>query len=374
MAENQLESVELFHIRMRLRNPFQTSFGIEHDRHCLILKVEAGGQFGWGECVAGEFPGYSYETVWTAWHVLEDYFIPALAREPQVRPGQLSEVLKGFKGHPLARAGLEMALWDLEGRREGVSLKDLLGGQKEAVQVGVSIGIQPNLEAMLARVAGYLDQGYQRVKLKIKPGEDLAIVAGVREQHPDIRLQVDANSAYRIDDLEHLKALDAFNLQLIEQPLAEDDILDHAKLQASLKTPICLDESILSLRHATQALDARACKVINIKPGRVGGLSQARAIHDYCLESAVPVWCGGMLETNIGRASNLAIASLPGFSLHGDISASERYYATDIALPNFELNVDSTIDVPKGPGLGVEIDMEALQRATLRSTRIAFHN
>lgn len=372
MAKSNLEAVELFHIRMRLRSPFQTSFGVEHDRHCLIIKVEAEDTVGWGECVAGEFPGYSYETAWTAWHVLEDFFIPALAHHPQVSPEGLREALGGFKGHPLARAGLEMALWDLQGRRQGKSLKELLGGRADAVPVGVSIGLQENLSAMLLRVDEYLEQGYGRIKLKIKPGVDLDIIRGVRQQHPRIRLQVDANSAYRIEDLEHLVLLDDFNLELIEQPLAEDDILDHARLQARLKTAVCLDESILNLRHARQALEAGACRVINIKPGRVGGLSEARAIHDHCVQVGAPVWCGGMLETNIGRASNLAIASLPGFSLHGDISASDRYYAEDIASPDFVLNPDSTITLPTAPGLGIEVDEEALERFTLRKARLKF--
>ena len=372
MAELNLEAIDIFHLSMRLRNPFRTSFGVEHDRECLILRIEADGLIGWGECVAGEFPGYSYETTETAWHVLEDFFIPALARHPSLAPQELRNALKGFKGHPLARAGLEMALWDLLGKQQGRSLKELLGGQRVSVPVGVSIGIQRDLSAMLAKVDDYLTQGYQRIKVKIKPGADLDIIEGVRKQHPGVRLQVDANSAYRIEDAEHLIHLDEFNLELIEQPLAEDDILDHARLQKQLKTALCLDESILCLRHTKQAVEAGACRVINIKPGRVGGLSEARAIHNYCNEVDVPVWCGGMLETNVGRAANLAIATLPGFRLPGDISASARYYETDIAGPGFALNHDSTINVPEQPGLGIEMDLEALERFSLRKTRLTF--
>ncbi len=372
LVESKLDAVEIFHIRMRLREPFRTSFGVEHDRECLILKLEAGGFVGWGESVAGQFPGYSYETAQTAWHVLEEFFLPALAQSHLLTPTGLREALKPFKGHPLARAGLEMALWDLLGKREGRSLRDLLGGQRTSVPVGVSIGVQENLDSMLAQIDGYLSQGYQRIKVKIKPGADVEIVAGIRELYPAVRLQVDANSAYRIEDADHLKALDDLDLQLIEQPLAEDDIIDHAALQKHLKTDICLDESILNLRHTIQAVDMGACRIINIKSGRVGGLLEAVRIHDYCLERGIPVWCGGMLETNVGRAANLALAALPGFTLHGDISASDRYYEHDIAVPTFSLNPDSTMDVPSQPGLGVEMDFEALKQLSLRSMRKEF--
>lgn len=367
-----LDGVEIFHVSMRLRSPFQTSFGVEHDRSCLILRVDSQGESGWGESVAGEFPGYSYETAETAWHVLKDFFIPAVAETPEMTPEGLRSALASFKGHPLARAGLEMALWDLLGRKKGQSLRQMLGGKKEKVSVGVSIGIQKDLEAMLDAVEGYLAQGYKRIKLKIKPGTDIDIVEGVRKAFPKIALQVDANSAYRLEDFPHLRQLDRFDLQLIEQPLAEDDILEHAQLQSQLETPLCLDESILSKRHARLALDLDACRVINIKPGRVGGLSEAKAIHDHCLQRETPVWCGGMLETNVGRAANVALATLPGFTLPGDISASDRYYLHDVAEPGFNLNPDSTLDVPDLPGLGIEMDMKALERFTLRKTRITF--
>jgi O-succinylbenzoate synthase len=372
LGELKLEAVELYHVRMRLRSPFRTSFGVEHDRHCIILRVESQGIHGWGECVAGDFPGYSYETTETAWHVLKDFFIPALVSTSKSSPEGLSDALGAFKGHPLARAGLEMALWDLEGKQRDRSLRDMLGGKRVRVRVGVSIGIQADLQAMLKAIESYLEQGYQRIKIKIKPGTDIDIVAGVRQHYPDLRLQVDANSAYCIEDAERLRQLDDFDLQLIEQPLAEDDLLDHAHLQAQLMTPICLDESILSERHARQALDIGACKVINIKSGRVGGLSEGKAIHQHCLERNIPVWCGGMLETNIGRAANLALAALPGFTMPGDISASDRYYAEDIARPGFNLNPDSTIDVPNQPGLGVEVDLKALERFTLKKERLHF--
>ena len=363
----RIESVDLHHIRMRLKAPFETSFGVEHDRDAVIVRLRAEGIEGWGECVAGAFPGYSYETVGTAWHVLEEFFVPAVLGQDVKDVDDLRGRIVPFRGHPLARAGLELALWDLLGRARGASLATLLGGERRAVPVGVSVGIQPDVRTLLEVVEGYLADGYRRVKLKIKPGRDLDEVRAVRTAHPKLALQVDANSAYVLEQMSVFRAMDPLGLLLIEQPLAEDDLLDHAALQAVLRTPICLDESILSSRHARQALDSRACRVINIKPARLGGLAEAVAVHDLCWARGVPVWCGGMLETGIGRASNLALASLPGFTLPGDISASGRYYAEDIAAPPFTLNSDSTIDVPDSPGLGIAVDPRALARVTLRS-------
>jgi O-succinylbenzoate synthase len=271
----------------------------------------------------------------------------------------------GIRGHHLAKAGVEMALWDLLGKRDNKSLREMLGGTRQKVEVGVSIGIQESAPALVRTVASYLEQGYRRVKIKIKPGREVDETTAVRRAYPELRLQVDANSAYTLEMSGVLKAIDDLDLLLIEQPLFEDDIWDHRKLQAEFKTPICLDESVVSARHARYALEMEACKIINIKPARVGGLSQGIAIHDICRERAVPVWCGGMLETGVGRASNLAIASLPGFVLPGDISASDRYYAHDITNERFVLNTDSTIDVPGGPGLGVTLDQAALKQFTL---------
>jgi O-succinylbenzoate synthase len=264
-----------------------------------------------------------------------------------------------------------MALWDLEGKRKGVPLAALLGGAQERVPVGVSVGIQRDPEALLETVEAYLADGYRRVKLKIKPGRDVREVQAVRSRYPELLLQVDANSAYTFEGAGVFDAIDDLGLLLIEQPLHEDDLIDHSRLQARLKTAICLDESILSARHARQALDIGACRVINIKAGRVGGLAEAATIHDLCRAQGVPVWCGGMLETGIGRASNLALASLPGFTLPGDISASDRYYLEDIAEPRFTLNPDSTISVPNRPGLGVELLPEALDRYSLRRESFA---
>jgi O-succinylbenzoate synthase len=270
----------------------------------------------------------------------------------------------------MAKAGLEMVLWDLLGKREGRNLQDLIGGAGDSVEVGVSVGIQEDQAALIDVVEGYLRKGYQRVKLKIMPGRDAADVMAVRQAFPGLQLQVDANSAYNLDSAKRLLPLDEMDLLMIEQPLAEDDLWDHRQLQRKFSTPICLDESIGSDRHARQALEMEACKVINIKSGRVGGLSQGIAIHNLCYQAGVPVWCGGMLETGVGRAANLALASLPGFVFPGDISATERYYAEDITNEIFELNPGSSIDVPKEPGLGISINSQALAKFTVRKTTI----
>lgn len=362
----KIDFIELRHIRMRLVAPFETSFGVEVDRDCIIMMLRGDGLTGWGECVAGISPGYSYETTMTAWHILTDFFVPAILGSEIIEVEDFHNQICMFRGHPLARAGLEMALWDLLAQFAGKSLATALGGIQQAVPVGVSVGIQKDTETLVDTVGQYIDEGYDRIKIKIKPGRDVGDVRAVREAFPDVKLQVDANSAYAIEDVASIEALDDFELLLIEQPLAEDDLIDHSRLQSRLKTAICLDESILSVRHARQALEIDACRVINIKPGRVGGLSEAMEIHNLCLESNIPVWCGGMLETGIGRASNLAIASLPGFTLPGDISATERYYVADIADPPFVLNPDSTIDVPAKPGLGIEVLSDRLDRVTLR--------
>jgi len=362
----RIQSAELRHLRMGLKSPFETSFGVEVDRECLILRLEGDGHLGWGECVADRAPGYCYETTGTAWHVLTEFMLPQMLGRSLVSPAELRQVLRGIRGHPLARAAIEMALWDVHGHAQGASLARLFGGRGGRVEVGVSVGIQPNVDRLLRVVGDYVAEGYTRVKLKIKPGRDMVEAGAVRQAFPDLRLQVDANSAYTLEQARLFREMDGLGLLLIEQPLAEDDLLDHARLQAQLQTPICLDESILSARHARQALELGACRIINIKPARVGGYAEAIAVHDLCREQGVPVWCGGMLETGIGRAANLALASLPGFTLPGDISATDRYYDVDIAAPRFSLNEDSTINVPDGPGLGVSIDLDALDRFTLR--------
>ena len=361
----KIESITLHHVSMPLVAPFETSFGRETDRECVLIVLQAEGLTGYGECVATRDPGYNYETAGTAWHILKDFVSPLLLGRDVVDADDFQKRVEGIRGHHLAKAGVEMALWDLLGKREGRSLKEMFGGTRDRVEVGVSVGIQESASALVRTVAGYLEDGYRRVKIKIKPGREVDETSAVRKAYPDLRLQVDANSAYTLETADVLKAIDDLDLLLIEQPLYEDDIWDHRKLQAEFKTPICLDESIFSARHARYALEMEACKIINIKAGRVAGLNQGIAIHDLCRAQNVPVWCGGMLETGVGRASNLALASLPGFILPGDISASDRYYRRDITNERFVLNDDSTISVPTGPGLGVTIDEEALNQFTL---------
>lgn len=361
----RLEQITMRHVRMTLRHPFETSFGRIDTRDCLLLEAKAGGLTAYGEVVADADPGYSYETVHTAWHILRDFILPRLLGQELAGPQEVQQRMSFVRGHPMAKAGVEMILWDLLGKQQGRSLRELFGGERRAVDVGVSVGLQASPEKLVETVQGYLNQGYRRVKLKIKPGRDVEDTRAVRKAFPGLRLQVDANSAYRLEDAAALRPLDDFDLLLIEQPLDEDDLWDHSKLQNQLRTPICLDESILSARHARQALEMGSCRIINIKAGRVGGLSEAQAIHALCHAQGVPVWCGGMLETGVGRAANLALASLPGFTLPGDLSATERYYFEDITQETFVLNPDSTIDVPGGPGLGVTIAPEALERVTL---------
>jgi O-succinylbenzoate synthase len=366
----KIERVELHHVELPLVHPFETSFGREFTRACILVAVHAGGITGWGECTAEAGPWYSSETVETAWHVLRDFLIPAVLGQEVASPADVVARFRRVRGHQMARAGLESAVWDLLAQAQGVPLARLLDGEGDRVKVGVSVGIEPALDELLDKVARYVGEGYGRVKLKIKPGWDVGVVRAVRECWPDLPLQVDANSAYTLAD-EHVRVfreLDQFDLLLIEQPLHHDDIVDHAKLQAQVRTPICLDESIHSPEHARWALDIEACRVINIKVGRVGGLTAARQIHDLCAARGVPVWCGGMLETNVGRAANVAVASLPNFTLPGDISASARYYpeGQDVAVPNFVLNDDSTLSVPAGPGLGVQVIPERLAAARQR--------
>ncbi|NJL04247.1 MAG: o-succinylbenzoate synthase [Chloroflexaceae bacterium] len=355
-----IEQIELHLIEMPLVHPFETSFGRETVRPCILVSVASDGLIGWGECVAGSGPWYASETVQTAWHVLRDYLIGMVLGQPISAPQEVPELVARVRGHAMARAALENAIWDLVAQAQGVSLATLLGGTRAAVPVGVSVGLEPTIAALLAQVEGFVARGYQRVKLKIKPGQDVQLVRAVRERYPDLLLQVDANSAYTLADTAVFKELDAYQLLLIEQPLHHDDLVDHATLQHELHTPICLDESIQSPEHARWALQLGACRVINIKVGRVGGFTAAMAIHDLCAAQGVPVWCGGMLETNIGRAGNLALASTANFTLPGDISESVRYFAEDVALPNLTLNSDSTITVPDEGGLGVTLDAERL--------------
>jgi O-succinylbenzoate synthase len=320
--------------------------------------------------VASSNPGYNYETTGTAGHILKDFLAPLVLHQDVADADDFQGRVAGIRGHHLAKAGVEMALWDLLGRQQGKPLSALLGGERRRVEVGVSVGLQESPEALVKTVRKYVEAGYGRVKIKIKPGRDVLDASAVRAAYPAVRLQVDANSAYSLETAQALRPLDDLDLLLIEQPLFEDDIWDHRKLQQQFRTAICLDESIVTPRHARYALEMQACRIINIKAGRLGGLSQAVQVHDLCRAQGVPVWCGGMLETGVGRASNLALASLPGFTLPGDVSASNRYYVRDITQESFTLNPDSTIDVPQGPGLGVTLDRNAVKQYELSTVKL----
>lgn len=360
----KVEAVELHRIGMPLVRPFETSFGTQTRRDVLILRVVTDFGEGWAECVAGEDPVYSSEYVAGAEAVLRDYLVPAVLRAPDVAAESFAGEVDFVVGHRMAKAALETALLDAQLRADRVSLGAHLGAVRAEVDCGVSVGIAADLDALLDEVRGYVDEGYRRIKLKIKPGWDLAPVAAVRELIGDLPLQVDANTAYTTDDIPHLAGLDAFDLLLIEQPFAEEDVAAHVELARAIATPVCLDESVTSARVAADAIDRGATSVVNVKAGRVGGYLEAVRVHDACRDRGVPVWCGGMLETGLGRAANVALAALPGFTLPGDTSASRRYFAEDLTDP-FELH-DGRLAVPTGPGSGVEVRSDALRDWALR--------
>jgi O-succinylbenzoate synthase len=362
----RIEGVELRHIRMPLVHPFETSFGRQEKRDVIIVKLVSQGVVGYGETASMTGPWYSCETIETCWHVQRDFLIPMMLGREVERPAQLMDLFAPVRGHNMAKTGLEEAFWDLSARQKGLPLAQALGGTRDEIECGVSIGIQATLSHLLERIEIFLAEGYRRIKIKIRPGWDLSVVREVRRLFPHISLMVDANSAYTLDDVELFVALDEHRLLMIEQPLGYDDIVDHARLQSQIQTPLCLDESIHTPDHARQALDLESCRIINIKPGRVGGLHRAKQIHDLCQERGAPVWCGGMLETGIGRAHNVALASLPNFRLPGDISASKRYYEQDLVWPPFEVTSEGMMAVPQGPGIGVEVDEERLEKVTVR--------
>jgi O-succinylbenzoate synthase len=357
----KLHAVELRRIKLSLVAPFETSFGVQTERDALLLKAITSDGEGWGECVASEEPNYSSEYVDEAQHVLIHHLLPKLL-DLELAAADIATLLHSVHGHRMAKAAVEMAVLDAELRARGESFGHFFGAVRPEVDAGVSVGIQPSIADLLKTVGGYLDQGYRRIKLKIKPGWDIEPVRAVRERFGDVPLQVDANTAYSLADAEQLAKLDPFGLLLIEQPLPEDKVLDHAKLARTVRTPICLDESIESAQNAADAIELGACRVINIKPGRVGGYLEARKIHDLCAARGVPVWMGGMLETGIGRAGNVAMAAMANFTLPGDTSASDRYYRRDITEP-FVLR-DGRLKVPAGPGLGVDVDHEYLDSIT----------
>ena len=366
----RLLALDLHRVRLPLVRPFRTSFGEQTVREVLVVRAETDVGVGWGECAADVDPHYSPEFDDGARLVLVDHLVPLLfAAGGELSGAAVADLLRPVKGHRMAKEALEVAVLDAELQAAGVSLAEHLGGVRDAVDVGVSVGITDDPGLLSSWVAEYLDEGYRRIKLKIEPGADIGPVAATRELVGDgFPLQVDANTAYRVTDAEHLARLDEYDLLLIEQPLVEDDFVGHAELARRLRTPICLDESIESLDHLETALALDACGIVNIKPGRVGGLLEARRIHDRCLAAGIPVWCGGMLETGIGRASLVALSSLPGFTLPGDSSASDRYFATDLTEP-FVLD-DGRLRVPTGPGLGVEVDQDVLARFTVATDHL----
>ena len=366
----KIDCVELRVLKMRLLKPFRTSFGVQQDRYPLLVRLEIDGRSYWGECVAGEGPWYSYETIETAWQILKGYLLPAVVGRELADVDALETLFAPVRGHHMAKACLEMALTAALAERARKPLATFLGGVRDRVETGVSIGIQATTDELLENIGARLAEGYRRIKVKIEPGWDVTAIAAIRERYPEITLMADANSAYDLDDAAHLAQLDPFRLLMLEQPLAAGDLVDHAALQRQIRTPICLDESIESARDARHALQLGACQVINIKPGRVGGFAESRRIHDIALSGGVPVWCGGMLETGIGRACNVALATLPNFRLPGDISASDRYWAEDIVEPPFVLQKGGTIAVPTRWGLGVRIKVDLVDRLTVRREMI----
>jgi o-succinylbenzoate synthase len=360
----KIERVEVRRLSLPLRFPFETSFGRTTSKDFLLVSVSADGVTGHGECVADDDPYYLPETNGTVLHLLRDFLVPLVLGRELEDPRVLRSLFARIRGHEMAKAALEMAVFELTARRRGVPLYRVLGGRGGVVASGVSIGLQKDVEALLDRVAAEKAAGYRRIKIKIKPGQDRDLVSAIRARHPDLPLMVDANSAYALDHAPLFRQLDAYRLMMVEQPLAFDDIVDHATLQRQIETPVCLDESIHSAEDARRALDLGSCRVVNIKVGRVGGFAEAALVHDVCRARGVPVWCGGMLESGIGRLANVHLQTLPGFTLPGDTSASARYFEEDLVDPPVVVAPDGTIAVPEGPGIGHEIVWSRVERAT----------
>ena len=367
----KIDRVVLRQISMPLVHFFETSFGRTTERHMVLVEAQGEGASGWGEVTAGENPFYNEEWTESAWLILRDYVAPRVIGREVAGPDDIAPLSAHIRGHNMARGGLEAAVWDLTARLDGVPLwKKIGGGARKEIPCGVSLGIHDTVDALLARIERELADGYQRIKLKIKPGWDVDVVRRVRERFPSIKLSVDANSAYTLADADHLRRLDEFYLMMIEQPLSHDEIVDHAELQAKLATPICLDECIRSAHHAQQAIRLRACGIINIKLGRVGGFREAKRVHDVAQAAGIPVWCGGMLEAGIGRAHNIALSTLPNFTLPGDVSASKRYWKRDIIQPPVEVSPQGTIAIRDEPGFGYPLDLDLIRSITVREERI----
>ena len=363
-----LRAAELFRVDLPLVRPFRTSFGVQEVREALLVRVvcdvDGTEATGWGECVAGSEPLYSAEWAHGAWILLREILLPMIAEAPLDTIESTPDVFAPIRGNRMAKAAAEMAITDAALRARGVPLKTYLGGERSRIECGISIGIADDPDQLVVAVGEALADGYRRIKCKIEPDSDIEMIAAVRETFPDIALTVDANSSYSLADADHLRLLDEFTLDYIEQPLGEEDLMEHAALARLIDTPICLDETIVSAKAAEDAIALGACEIVNIKQGRLGGLTEAAWTHDACVEHDVPVWCGGMLETGIGRAANLTLASLPGFTMPGDTSPSSRYFHEDITVP-FEMDADGTIAVPTGPGLGVEPLPDVLARLTV---------
>ena len=369
-----LDRVVLREIRLPLREPFRISSGVMSERRILLLELfDTEGVSTWSECVVDDAPNYSYETLDTAWPTIVRFLAPRLLGHAVEAPGEVHDILsRDVRGHNMAKAALEMGSWAIAATKAGLPLARMLGGTRERIATGISLGIQKDEATLIAKASDALAVGYKKVKIKISPGRDIEWIAAVRTAVGDAaHLMADANNAYTLDDMERLALLDDFGLMMIEQPLACDDIVRHATLQKRLRTPLCLDESITSLERAQDMVTLGAGRIINIKPGRVGGFTQSLAIHDFCTESGIPVWCGGMLESGIGRAYNVALASLPNFTLPGDLSPSARYWAQDIIEPEWTMDADGMVDVPlHSPGIGVTVDRERVDALTVRSEEV----
>ncbi len=372
MSKLNLQKLELREIKLPLKAPFEASFGTAFDRRILIVRVfDKDGASGYGECTAPEAPFFNHETIDTAWSVISNFIAPMLAKADVSSAAEVGVALKAIQGNRMAIGGVETAIWDLEAKKANVPLWQHLGGTRDVINCGVSIGLQKSPEILLEKVTHEVESGYQRIKLKIKPGQDIELVKKIRSNFPDILLSVDANSAYDYErDLKLFEELDDFDLLMIEQPLAAGDLVDHAKLQKHLKTPICLDESITNLREAKHALELGSCRIINIKLGRVGGHSEAKAIQDFAAQNDVPVWCGGMLESGIGRSHNIAMSTLDGFTLPGDVSASARYWEKDIIEPPVIVSEKGTIDVSLNSGIGCAVNEKMIESQTARMENV----
>jgi O-succinylbenzoate synthase len=366
----RIREITLRELHMPLVTPFETSVERTNVRRILLVEAHVERATGWGECVAGEVPSYSPETTDTAWHILRDHIWPSIRCQEFAGAASVWDLLRHIRGHNMAKASLEAAVWDAQAKLEDVPLAKLLGGERREISSGVSIGIKESLEALVAAVRVELEAGYQRIKIKIKPGKDIEPVRRLRQEFPGLRLMVDANSAYTMRDLPVLQELDAFHLMMIEQPLGWDDLYGHIELQKRLQTPICLDECIHTEEQALAAIELGACRIINIKMGRVGGHTVAKRIHDLCQRNGIPVWCGGMLESGIGRAHNIALSSLPNFTLPGDVTASKRYWHEDIVEPEIVASAHGTIKVPTAPGIGFEPRLDLIDKLTVRTERL----